>query len=126
MTSNHKLIFWDLGTYSKIGVKPLPSNTNYNLRQKLPMLIKNDGVLHIMEFKELNVVEQIEFNACVLSHKRRLIFIGMKNGKLGSIDLESFNILNQTTFEGISEIVDLRLNLNHKKLYVAAGNGMLM
>lgn len=100
LTDNNKLIFWDLGTYSKIQIRHLPSNVKYDLRQNLPLLLKNDGNLKIVEFKELNVIEKIEFKVCCISWKRKMMFIGMKSAKLGSIDLESFNILNQTLFPG--------------------------
>lgn len=100
LTDNNKLIFWDLGTYSKIQVRHLQSNVKYDLRQNLPFLVKNDGNLKIEEFKEMNVIEKIEFKACFISWPRKMMFLGMKGAKLGSIDLESFNILNQRLFIG--------------------------
>lgn len=108
LTDNNKLIFWDLGTYSKIQVRHLPGNYKYDLRQNLPLLLKNDGNLKIVEFKELNVIEKIEFKACAISWPRKMMFLGMKGAKLGSIDIESFNILNQAIFQGKKILIFLR------------------
>lgn len=96
------------------------------MTQKIPLLIKNDGSMKLMEFKELDVIEKIELTACKCSWQLKILFLAMKGAKLGSTDMRSFNIIHQKTYEELEEIVDLLLSQNEKRLIMAGINGTLM
>ena len=126
LTNNNKIIFWDLSTYNKISIKILDPNGNFQMTQKIPLLIKNDGTMKMMEFKELDVIEKIELTACKFSWQRKIMFLAMKGAKLGATDIRSFNIVTQKTFEELEEIADLLLSGNEKRLIMAGINGKLI
>ncbi|TAF36231.1 MAG: hypothetical protein EAZ66_07705 [Alphaproteobacteria bacterium] len=126
LTDTNKIIFWDLTTYTKIAVKILEQNGNYQLIPNMPVLVKNDGTMKLTEFKELDVIEKIELTACEFSWERKVMFLGMKGAKLGSTDLRNFNIIKQKKFEELEEITQLLLSSNHKRLIMTGANGIIM
>ena len=93
MTDKNKLIFWDIGTFTKISNKNLEANGNYQIAENIPLLMKNDGYLKITEFKELDVIEKIDLTACTVCWERKIMFLGMKGQKLGSSDMRNFKII---------------------------------
>jgi len=125
LTDTNKLIFWDLGTYSKIQVRNFPENLRVFLVNTQPILVRAEGTLKLIEFKEQNIIETVTVTASYTSFRNNLLYIGMVT-KLCSLNMSNFNMITQKNLDYLEKIIILKMNHNEKKLFVCGDYGDLV
>lgn len=125
LTDKNNMVFWDLNSFSKIGMKIYNETVKVDLIGSQPFIFEAGFSTKIFEYKELNIIEEVRVDNICVSNMHNLVVLALKN-KIALVSLKNFNLLHQNEFEEINQIQCLKLSKNQKILYMTCDNKKLL